>query len=237
MMHIFYRHYNVSGRESWRPEWFDYENCWTNIYNQVKNNSDISLNLVFDGDNENNFIFKYNFDRIFKISAGNDWVSFTNTLSIVKSLESDIQKNDVIYLLENDYLHVPNWYKHVFEFFESNLKNNYLSLYDHNDKYFTYDEGSNSKIYVTNTHHYRTTLSTCGSYLVTKSTFDEDYDFNNSVVGFLKNKTNLPLDHAKFLILQQIKNRKLFTPIPGLSTHCLNNLMSPTINWEKISNE
>lgn len=237
MIHIFYRHYNVAGRENWRPHWFDYEKCWLNLYNKIKNNQDIKLSVIFDGDIFGNFITRYDYDNLFKINCGNDLDSFKKTLTIINSLSDKIKGDDVVYLLENDYLHQNGWIEVVNEFFSTNLNKNYLSLYDHNDKYSDSYSDLKSKIYVTKNHHFRTTPSTCGSFLMKKKVFDEDYEFNLSIFDYLLNKTNLPVDHAKFLVLDKIKNRQVLTALPGLSTHCLDGLMSPTINWEKISNE
>jgi hypothetical protein len=40
------------------------------------------------------------------------------------------------------------------------------------------------------------------------------------------------MDHEMFAELEK-KGRILLTPIPGLSTHCVNNLLSPCVDWEK----
>ena len=82
-----------------------------------------------------------------------------------------------------------------------------------------------SKIFTSETHHWRTTPSTCGSFIIPKNIFEEDYNEH----------TTIPGDHNKFLQLSQTKNRFVLTPIPGLSTHCMEGLLSPTINWEKIN--
>lgn len=235
MIHIYYRHYNVSGREDWRPIWFDYEKCFLNLVKTIRN-KDVRLTIIYDGDNTNNFIFNYPF-KVKKISAGSDFISFRTTLEITKHEIESFSQDDIIYFLENDYLHSENWTEKVQSFFQGNISQNYLSLYDHNDKYMDSYDSLLSKIITTSNHHYRTTPSTCGSFLVTQKTFIEDYNFNIDVLDFCKSNTNLPIDHAKYLILTNIKNRKIFTPIPGLSTHCLNGLMSPTINWEKIIDE
>ena len=83
-----------------------------------------------------------------------------------------------------------------------------------------------SKIFTTKTHHWRTTPSTCGSFIVNRKVFNEDYDIQTTTIG----------DHQKFLDLNQNKNRLVITPIPGLSTHCMEGLMSPTINWQNYVN-
>lgn len=236
MIHIFYRHYNISVREEWRPVWFDYEKCFLNLLKTIKNKKNLSIIVVYDGEDSENFIFKHT-QNIVKISAGGDIKSFIKTLEIAKEFSSNLNENDILYFLENDYLHTDTWVEKVRSFFASSMKDNYLTLYDHFDKYMGSNQSLHSNIFVTENHHFRSTPSTCGSFLVNKKTFIEDYNFNTTVMDFLGPNTNLPLDHAKFLILSQIKNRKILSPIPGLSTHCLNNLMSPTINWEKIINE
>jgi hypothetical protein len=83
-----------------------------------------------------------------------------------------------------------------------------------------------SKVYVTDTHHWRTTPSTCGSFVMSKKAFEEDYDVLSTMEG----------DHHKFLWLNENRNRFVLSPIPGLSTHCMEGLLSPTIDWKQINN-
>jgi hypothetical protein len=231
MIHVFYRHYNVSGKENWRPEWFDYEKCFDNFINSIYNKNLVKIHVIYDGEDKTNFIFNKKIDFLYRINVGNDLDSFKKTLEIIKKYDTKFLPSDVIYLLENDYLHQKNWDFYVNEFFDSDYKNNYLTLYDHADKY---SSQLLSNIIYTDSHHYRTTISTCGSYLMNYETFLDDYDFNINIFDFLHQKTNLPLDHAKFLTLLKIKDKSLYSPIPGLSTHCLNNLLSPTINWSLL---
>lgn len=231
MIHVFYRHYNISGKENWRPSWFDYEKCFDNFFQSIKNNDSVKVHIVYDGEDNSNFIFNKKHDFFHRIKVGNDLGSFNKTLEIIKENPNFFVLNDIIYLLENDYIHQKNWDFYVEEFFKSEYQNSYLTLYDHDDKY---QQNIDCKIIRTKSHHFRTTPSTCGSYIMNYKTFLEDYNFNFEVFDFLKNKTSLPLDHAKFLMLQKISNRVLYSAIPGLSTHCLDNLMSPTINWGEL---
>jgi len=128
----------------------------------------------------------------------------------------------LIYFLENDYLHVDGWLGKVEELFTTYNGLDYVSLYDHKDKYFLpmYDNLV-SKIFITDSHHWRSTPSTCGSFTITKERFDEDYDILSTVRG----------DHNKFLWLNKNRGRSVVSPIPGLSTHCMEGLMSPTLEW------
>ena len=225
-IHIFYRHYNIEGNDNkGRPQWFNYEKCFVNLLNTIKGKN-VDLHLIMDGNIETNFIKKYK-DRyiLHTIEAKNDQSSFNQTWGIVKGLP--IGEKDLIYFLENDYLHVDDWVEKVLNIFQRYEGLNYVSLYDHIDKYFApMYEDLVSKIIVSDNHHWRTTTSTCGSFIVNKKIFEEDYNEHTTISG----------DHNKFIHLTQTKNRFILTPIPGLSTHCMEFLLSPTIDWEKINN-
>ena len=225
-IHIFYRHYNISGNDNkGRPSWFNFEQCFVNLLSTIENKN-VDLHLIMDGDIESNFINQYkNQFTLHQIKAGSDQSSFFQTWKIAK--ETDIEDNDLVYFLENDYLHVNNWVDKIIELFGTYNLPHYISLYDHNDKYFLpMYENLVSKIFTTKTHHWRTTPSTCGSFIVNRKVFNEDYDIQTTTIG----------DHQKFLDLNQNKNRSVITPIPGLSTHCMEGLMSPTINWQNYVN-
>ena len=223
-IHIFYRHYNTSGNDNrGRPQGFDFEKCFINLLDTIKD-TNVELHIVFDGNIESNFINKYKDQFItHQIKAGNDQSSFSQTYSLAK--DTPIGESDLIYFLENDYLHTQGWVNKLIELFSTYKLLHYVSLYDHNDKYFLPQyEDLVSKVFVTNNHHWRTTPSTCGSFIITRELLELDYDIHTSVSG----------DHNKFLQLAEERSRMVITPIPGLSTHCVEGLMSPTINWENI---
>jgi hypothetical protein len=181
-----------------------------------------------DGKIEDNWISKYKDKYIpYEISCGDDAGSFFETAKYIKS--KNIEDNDLIYFLENDYLHTPDWVEKVTALFTEFKGLTYVSLYDHNDKYFLpmYNDLT-SKIWVTSNHHWRLTPSTCGSFITTKKILTEDFEDQTGVTTPIG-------DHHKWLYLTQAKNRFIITQIPGLSTHCMVNLLSPTINWKQIN--
>lgn len=225
-IHIYYRHYNVIGTGYNRPEWFNYETCYDNLLNSLKDipTELYTINIVFDGDVTTNWISNKQLTTVHQIQAGTDAQSFFETCKLIKQ-DTNIAEDDLIYFLENDYMHVPNWLNTIFELYSTFNGLNYVSLYDHNDKYFLpmYDDLT-SKLFVTKTRHWRSTPSTCGSFVINKQTFDADYDILSTVNG----------DHEKYLWLNAHRGRSVITPIPGLSTHCMEGLLSPTINWKEL---
>lgn len=227
-IHIFYSHYNVTGTDNkCRPNWFDYEKCFINLLNTI-NGKDIDLHVIMDGKIEDNWIKKYK-DKYkeYEIIGGNMRDAGWQMFKI--ALDSDsIKDNDLIYFLENDYLHVNGWDKHVLNLYQSYEGIQYVALYDHLDKYFNIIyEDLVSKILITNSCHWRTTPSTCGSFIIPKYLWKEDYEFHTSLEG----------DHNKWIALNETKGRFILSSIPGLSTHCMEGLMSPIIDWKKINDK
>lgn len=228
-IHIFYKHTDKNKINSGRPEWFNYEKCLANLIETIDPyRESISLNMWMDGEYNGNFVEKYDstYNRL--------QVKFNHPIKTVLALYEHIKNNtvfddnDLIYFLENDYLHLKSWPDKVYSLYKKyGQALSYVTLYDHNDKY-TYSMYQNlkSQIIVTDDHHWRTVPSTTATFIVSVKTFLEDYDV------WMKGQE----DHATFLKLGQ-KNRVLVSPIPALSTHCQNNYLSPTIDWSQISSK
>jgi hypothetical protein len=225
-IHIYYRHASSNTVLQSRPNWFSYESCFQNLLNTISEYDNVYLTLALDGDITYDFTKNYQQHfSLFQTNYQSSLYSYRALLEFIKT--QNIESGDLIYFLENDYLHLPGWVDKIIELFTTYNGLDYVSLYDHNDKYFLpmYDSLV-SKIFTTNTHHWRTTPSTCGSFIITKQLFDDDYDIWSTAVG----------DHETFLYLNRERRRFVYTPVPGLSTHCMGGLLSPTINWEQYAN-
>jgi hypothetical protein len=228
MIRIFVRHTSNSHGKC-RPEWFSLENCFKNLLGILDDRSE--LIVLFDGDPTEHFVNKYDV-KIVKIEGGCDSKSFIKVLDYVKDLDN-IRDDDIIYLLEDDYLHRPGSLaalREIFSTFPNGV--DYVSLYDHADKYMIQYQipGFVTQLTHTQNIHWRTTPSTTNSYAMKFSTLKRDLDIH------YKYCTMGPVtqDHLKFLELWK-SGKSLLTPIPGYSTHVENALMSPTIDWFKIN--
>lgn len=225
-INIYYRHTSNNRPNPYRPYWFNYENCFKNLLYTIEKYNNINLILALDGDINQDFTKNYQ-DKftLFSTDYKSSLLSYRALLKYIK--EQPMKPDELIYFLENDYLHVDGWVDEITNLFSTYSDLHYISLYDHNNKYFPeYVNDLTSRVYTTSTHHWRTTTSTCGSFIITRDIFDKDYDIWSEAVG----------DHPTFMYLNEHRNRFVMTPIPGLSTHCMEYLMSPTIDWEKINN-
>lgn len=240
-LHIYYRHTHIGAEHrsrdpnKARPHWFTYEACLRNLVATLRDDPQghrVSVTLMFDGTWEDflqDFSATYvaNSDggiQLQLLTAGSDKNSALITLHFVH--QSSIEPGDLIYILENDYLHQPGWVGKVFELYDSGVPFDYISLYDHRDKYFLpMYEGLTARVFHSATHHWRTAPSSCGSFICEIDRFRSDYDIL---------QLGLP-DFYFHKALNEHKGRVLLTPIPGLSTHCMEGYLSPTVDWAALS--
>lgn len=239
-LHIFLRHVHIyEPVVKARPEWFDMEACFNNLIATLSSKQlpiKIDLTVMFDGTDasfNDDFLSKFmkkHGDRlpidmkIIQFSGGTDAKSFHHTIDYI--LSQHYSDDDWIYFLENDYLHLPNWINKFSDLLKFGKNLEYVSLYDHYDKYFYEQYGDlESKLFFCGSHHWRSTPSTCASFLVNSKVLNEDAQLIKSSGG----------DHEFFTALAEKHSRGILSPIPGLSTHCMQDFLSPGIDWQTIS--
>lgn len=233
MIRIFQRHCNFSSNSVTkdRPEWFTREKCFNNLLRTTDRNKNIDITIMFDGEPDvDHFINKYDVN-IIKKKGGTDGHSFLNMVEYVETL--DLDDNDIIYFLEDDYIHQYGWVDIMLEGFSS-ISVDYITLYDHNDKYFLPSyQNLQSKILVTKNIHWRTTPSTTNTYACRFKIFKKHIHIHKEYCDLDRGFTR---DHDKFIRLWQ-EGSNLISPIPGYSTHAETPYMSPTLNWKEVVND
>jgi hypothetical protein len=228
-----------------RPDWFSYESCLVNLLSTISSGPKdvyVKFHLIFDGSEDsfnNNFCSNYlpieekkiseNLTcKTILINAGSGSRSSQLTLDYIS--EQSYKNNELVYILENDYLHTQCWIENVRDIYQSGISFDYLSLYDHGDKYqhnIGFHErylSLKSKIYVCKKLHWRTIPSTCFSFITAPNIVKND-------TGIFK----IFYDMWAFRILRNIKGRQILSALPGQSTHCMSEYLSPAVDWEKIS--
>ena len=227
---IFVRHCNISSNSvgKSRPEWFSREKCWENLKSTIDSDTDITV--LFDGTPSSDHFLSKDKDgyELVCIPGGNDGKSFLNLLEYVN--QQDIDDDTILYFLEDDYYHKPGWGNILREGFEY-IGVDYITLYDCKDKYFLpmYDE-LQGKILSTPSTHWRTTPSTTNTYSMLSQTLKKHYDIHTEYCDLVKGYTR---DHDKFLRLWS-EGSNLVSCIPGYSTHCETEYLSPCIDWTNI---
>ena len=215
-----------------RPSWFNKIKVFENFKNTL-NPDLINYTIVYDefyGSIDKTFLAKEKNVEIIK--CGNECDSFLKTLEIIQS--RNLSDDTIVYLLEDDYLHRPGWSEVMLEGFEIN--SHYLTLYDFD---FFIAKGWLCEIFTTPSSHWRAVPATTNTFACKYKTLIEDMEIQKeySIYGIREmDEYSYSRDYNKFWELQK-QERYLISPMPGWSTHCDENHISPVIDWKKIMNE
>ena len=168
-------------------------------------------------------------------SAGGFRVVFDEALKL--------DDTEYVYFVEDDYIHLPGSRRVLLEGLE---RANYVTLYNHPDKYIPASKGGNpliaddgaeaTKVFVTASSYWMLTNSTTMTFATQVKTLREDLD-----VWERHTSGTYPLDMQIFLNLRN-KGRSLIQPIPTKSTHALPDWAAhlygtPYDSWEEVLHE
>ena len=229
-MRVIYR-ISDSGYNKVKPDYISNEAC---LANAVKVFDDCEWSIIADNISEetNDMIQKHvPRSQIFYVDRGNGAATFN--IALDEALKMPF--NDTVYFLENDYLHKPNSRVIIEE--GLNLGAEFVSLYDHPDKYLSPDNGGNpfckggaedTRVYLTESCHWKVTNSTTMTFAAEIKTLKE----NEEILRKHTSGTH-PNDFQMFLELRK-NNKLLITPIPGYATHGETAWLSPLTDWSKI---
>jgi hypothetical protein len=229
-MKVIYR-ISDAGYKKEKPDYINNGNCLKNAV-RVFNGVDWSIIADNISPETNDMIQKYKSrDYIYYASIGHGAGTFN--LALDEALQSP--DDEIIYFIENDYLHKPGSQQILEEGFE--LGASFVSLYDHPDKYLSPSKGGNpycdggaedTRVYLTKSTHWKITNSTTMTFAAKVSTLKR-------VEHILRKYTqgSYPDDFKMFLELRE-QGELLITPIPGYSTHGESAWLSPLTDWSQI---
>ena len=229
-MKLIYR-ISDTGYNKIKPNYINNEKC---LANAIKTFGSENFIIIADNISDDTFqmICKYvKSKQITKVSVGHGAGTFNLALDEVLKYDN----NEIVYFIENDYLHKPESQKVLEEGF--NLGASFVALYDHPDKYLDPSEGGNpycvggaedTRVYLTDSCHWKITNSTTMTFAAKVSTLKR-------VEPLLRKHTNTshPNDFQMFLELRS-NDELLLTPLPGYATHGETAWLSPLTNWNKI---
>ena len=232
-MKIIYR-ISDTGYNKVKPLYINNENC---LKNAVKTFGNSEFLIIADNvsDETKRIILECGIEdkQIHYVSVGHG----AGTFNLALDLALEQNDNEVIYFLENDYLHTKNAETIIME--GISLGADYVSGYDHPDKYIPASRGGNpqieddggetTKVYLTKSSHWKITNSTTMTFAAKVSTLKRD----EAILRKYTNMGHYPQDYKMFLELRE-NNAILVTSIPGISTHGESMWLSPGIDWESV---
>ena len=234
-MKIIYR-ISEGGYPKEKPEYITKINCLKNALKHFKQ-EDFLLIMDNVSDNLKSEIEKVYGGKAHLVQVGHGAGTFNIALdhAIGKTGILNVTDDEIIYFLEDDYLHKEGSQKIIEDGFELGM--DYVTLYDHPDKYLNPIEGGNpycegraefTRVYLGNNSHFKLTNSSTMTFAAKVKTLKEDE-------GVMRSWTNGTHPHD-FQMFQEInkKGRRLVSPLPGYSTHGETRWLTPLTNWENI---
>lgn len=164
-----------------------------------------------------------------------DGGSSAGSWRVVQNEALKLDDDEIVYFVEDDYFHILHSRRALLEGIQ---RADYVTLYDHADKYIPASQGGNpyiseqggeqTVVIRTDSCHWKLTNSTTMTFATTVETLRYDLEvWNHFTQG------THPNDFHAFLTLRQ-RGRSLISPLPSFSTHCEPAWLAPFIDWESI---
>ncbi|KKN20010.1 hypothetical protein LCGC14_0940030 [marine sediment metagenome] len=247
-MHIIYRLCDAAGKN--RPEWFSKEKCLRNFLEvfaapAVYQSSGVHhySHFILDGLCHEAYI---DFERaLVHCRVPHSWLSaiYINERHNARAcrrafdyaLELKLPDDEILYFLEDDYLHLPGADRIIEEGIE--LGYDYVTCYDHPDKYMDPSPnplvthgGEGSRVWCGRQAHWKSTNSTTMTFAAKRGTIAEDWPVINEHLN-----GDYPYDFRMFRHLLDYRSRQLGSPIPGSATHVEQQWLAPRVNWQEVA--
>lgn len=230
MLHVFYR-ISDTGYHKEKPPYINNEQCLRNFVKVF--DKDINCTIIADNISELTLSM---IEEVFPnatvkpVNVGHGAGTFNIALDIALKLQNN---QDIVYFLENDYIHRPSAQQILLEGFD--LNPSFVTLYDHPDKYMDPAHGGNpfcaggaeyTKVYLTKSCHWKITNSTTMTFASRVQTLKE----TQSTIRKWTQQSH-PHDFQMFLDLRE-QNHHLISSIPGYATHGETKWLAPLFEWE-----
>ena len=176
--------------------------------------------------------------RIKKTNEKNETVTpnqISNMSNIYKSLLQSKISNDLIYFVEDDYIHEIDSITEMLFTYEriTSLINKEIIICP-TDYPYLYTQAENTKIYLGEKYHWRKINETLCTFLTSKQIVDKHWEKFLSMCSFEHYPFESPLHEI-------YKEELCISPIPSIAIHCTNvnsiSGLSPNKDWKRIWNE
>lgn len=152
---------------------------------------------------------------------------------------------DLVYLCEDDYLHLPDALPTLVAAAPGLPSAGYLTLYDHPDRYAGRRDWGRTEVMVAGGHHWRTVESSCMTFAARAATLRADRLWH-----WIATLPHTPRDRLLWLTCQRLGPlralprlprvrrhgsavpHRLVAALPSLASHLEEGCLSPVGNWE-----
>lgn len=230
---VIYRCCEGDTKGAFRPKHFSKINCLNNFLDVFRFNDrpkGISVNIipVHDGPIGRMYDAFEEYDiPVEKINVNSNAKSLETCLDVA----SGLPVTDIIYFLEDDYLHTENAVISLLDGFnvaEELNRSNIISLYHHPDRTSRTDDIDRGQTFILKgrTGYWRTAESTTCTWAVKQDTYLNDNIYQKAL--------KYGLNDREFFRAMRPEGTILFNPILSASTHCHEPFMGDFIDWANL---
>ncbi len=241
MLHVVYRSSGGANRKN-RPDFFDKDLCLASFLRAVREaGAPVAPVFLNDGPLPE--------ARVRWMAAAGEVVAETGLgnggsyrRAVDLALDRARGEDDLAYLSEDDYLFLPEAFSGLLGAAASLPEADYLSLYDHPDRYRRTDDADRgrARVYAAGDRHWRSAESTCLSFAVRPAALSEDAPLHRRAA-----RAEIPDDRGLWRRLQGLGGRRLLragrtrrllvTPLPALATHLEREHLAPMVDWNGVA--
>ena len=222
-MNFLYRMHEGFGRGT-SVEGFDSIKCLRNFLSCIDDKDKL---IIFIDNSSDEFCeaIKDIHPNIIRINLGN----CKSFLFAVNYSINHFNNHEIVYFIENDYLHMSNIEQYLEDGFNTGAK--FVSLYDHPTVYNDIEfPNLKSNIFLGKKTYWRTTPYTCMTFATTveRLRLHQDLIFQACV------QQVTPLDVSLFTNIRQTGD-VLVSSMPGRATHLEKSYLSPFVDWSSYT--
>jgi len=231
--------YRISSNSNKKPRLSNAtkEGCLNNFLQYVLTEQDFLIVIADNVDTTLSSFLNSNLpanSKVFYVNTGSGAASFKMQIELARKLPT----TESVFFHEDDFLYRSGSHDTTnFKFCNSLIKEglskaDYVTLYDHPDKYISPEFGGNpfitkggvenTGVFITSLSHWKYTNSTTNTFAAKVETIIDDFDVWSK-----------KWDFQAFLELRS-RGRTVATPIPGYSTHAEIGFLSPLFDWSKL---
>ena len=245
-LHVYYRMSDTPAFSvKQKPPYINNENCLVNF---VENFDPDDMLIIADSVSESTKSFLDGAGKKYGIPV--EHVSFksgSKTFARAFDLALGLDDEEIVYFVEDDFLHRKGSKKILLEAFRETGAD-YVTLYDHPDKYidrkaggpnpFVKHGGEPTRVITTTSTHWKATNSTVLTFASRVGTLREDVrvcrrcvrpKVANDFLAFTR------LNRSRFFYRIFSSRRTLIHPVPGWATHGESAFLTPYVDWEAVA--
>src|SRR6266446_5978326 len=167
---------------------------------------------------------------------------------------------ELVYFAEDDYFYLPEQLEIMCQFARENPRADFVTPYDHPNAYSASDQGDPEYIVAFGGRHWRTIVSSCLTFLTSRSTLRrsrvvfESFVAGNSDYALWMSLTKYPrhvfdprryrLPGSKEYVFRMWehswrqmlfgKRYRLWSPMPSIATHMESAHLAPVVEWQRL---